>query len=73
MSKVTKFYPKNAASNPDNVLEQAIGEYDSVLTLGYTKDGDMQVRASLNLTQSDINWMIDSLKKDMLEGLYADD
>ena len=30
MSKtVVKFYPNNAADNPDNVLEQAMGESQS--------------------------------------------
>lgn len=31
MGKVTKFYPKGAAKEIDNVLEQAIGEYEEVV------------------------------------------
>lgn len=51
MTNITKFYPKNAAQNPDNVLVQAIGAYDKVLIVGYEKaTGEIDMRASTNLT-----------------------
>lgn len=37
MGDVLKFYPKDAAMKADNVLEQAIGEYEDVLILGYDR------------------------------------
>ena len=39
MGKVSKIYPEGAAKNPDNVLEQAIGEYNEVCIIGYDKEG----------------------------------
>lgn len=68
---VTKFYPKNAAQNPDNVLEQAIGEYEKVFVIGYNKDGDVDSRASMNLTPSEINYLIDIFKHKLLNGDYT--
>lgn len=74
MDKVTKFYPKDATDNPDNVLEQAIGEYDSVLIIGYDKDEYLDARASTNLDHSQILWLIEKFKHNMLSGRYrADD
>ena len=50
MSNITKLYPKGAAKNPDNVLEQSVGKFDKVLVVGYDKEGEVDMRASLNLT-----------------------
>ena len=72
MSKVTKLYTKDAAKNPDNVLEQAIGVYESVVILGYDKDGDMDVRASTNLSHEQVLWLIESFKLSLLDGDYSD-
>lgn len=44
MGDTVNFYPKDAAKNPDNVLEKAIGNYDSLLIVGYDHSGVMQVR-----------------------------
>lgn len=73
MSNATKLYPKNSAENPDNVLEQAVGEYESVLILGYDKEGDLDIRASTNTTQERILWMMESFKQKMINGDYSDD
>ena len=43
MNNVIKFYPKNAAENPDNVLEQAVGAYDEVLIIGWDKNDELIV------------------------------
>lgn len=70
-TNVVKFYPNNAAKNPDNVLEQAIGQYESVFIIGFNNNEELDVRASLNLTQKDILWMIEWFKARMLDGVYS--
>ena len=73
MSNVTKFYASNAAEKPDNVLEQAIGEYESVFVIGYDHDGLLDTRASTNITHEQILWLIESFKAKMLNGDYRSD
>lgn len=73
MSNVTKLYQKNSAENPDNVLEQSIGEYESVLIMGYDKEGYLDIRASTNLTQAQLLWMIERFKHKMINGDYSDE
>jgi hypothetical protein len=72
MSDVVKFYPKDAAKDADNVLEQAIGEFDEVLILGWRKDaeGTMDARATLGLKNGDMLWLIERFKFNLLSGDY---
>lgn len=70
MSNVIKFYPSNAAENPDAVLEQAIGDFDSVLVIGYNNDGELDARASLNLSREKILWMMRSFEAQLLNCEY---
>jgi len=70
---VIKLYTKDAAENPDNVLEQAIGNYETVFVLGYDKDGALDARASTNMTQASLLWLIESFKTNMLNGDYGDE
>jgi len=60
--KVVKFYPANAAENPDAVLEQAIGCYEKVLVLGWDKDGKHDARASTNADFKELLWMIEEMR-----------
>ena len=62
MSKVTKFYPKNAAKDPNFVLEQSIDVFNEVIVIGCTEDGRLEVRSSTNISRERINWMIDQAK-----------
>jgi hypothetical protein len=71
MNNIVKFYPKDAAKNPDNVLEQAVGIYDQVLVIGYNKDGGLDVRSSLNFLIKDIFFAIDEFKFKVLNGEYG--
>lgn len=60
------------AENPDVVLEEAKGQYESVFILGYSlEDGSMDARASLNLDPVDINWLISMFQSKLLNGDYA--
>lgn len=69
---VVKFYPATAAENPDNVLEQAIGQYESAVIIGYDGEGDIEARASLNLDHKEILWILEMFKADLLSGVYLE-
>ena len=57
-----------AAENPDNVLEQAKGEYENVVIIGYDSEGRIDARASTNLNRMQILWMIEAFKSNTLMG-----
>jgi len=63
MSNVEKLY---TAANPDHVLEQAVGNFESVIILGYGPNGDLSVRTDSSWSYADILWAIEQLKMFML-------
>lgn len=71
MGEVTKFYPADAAKNPDNVLEQAVGVYDMVLIIGVDKESCIDVRASLNVDDRDALMLVERFKFNLLSGAYG--
>lgn len=73
MGSITKLYPKNAAENPDNVLEQAIGNYESVFVIGFDKEGVLDARASLNIEAEEVIYMLEKFKYDLISGAYSND
>lgn len=66
MSNVQKLYPANAAENPDNVLEQAVGVYEKVLVLGFDREGALDCRGSLNLTDDQAVFLVEAFKHQVL-------
>ena len=72
MSEVIKFYPKDAAKNPDAVLEQAVGIYDQVFVIGYNKDGELDVRGTSNFTMKELFFALDAFKFMVLNGEYGE-
>jgi hypothetical protein len=70
-NKVIKFYKKDAAIEPDAVLEQAIGKYESVIVIGWDKDGNLDPRVSLNISQRDIHWLLSIFQHKLLNGDYS--
>lgn len=70
--KVVKIYPPGAAKDPDAVLEQAAGEYESVLIIGWDKEGMLSVRSTTDLNGRDGLWMIEQFKLSLLGGDYSD-
>lgn len=72
MSSVVKFYPKGSAKNPDIVLERSLGQYESVLIMGYDTEGRFDVRSSTNLNASDMLWLIEWFKARLMDGDYFD-
>ena len=73
MGDVAKFYPADAAKDPDNVLELAIGEFSSVLILGWDKSGMLDARATLDVSKKDALWLLEVFKSKLLDGDYDDD
>ena len=68
---VVKFYPKDAAKSADNVLEQAMGQYDQVLVIGWNKDGDFDARATLGLKDgAECLWLIEVFKHKLMSGVF---
>lgn len=70
MTEVIKFYPKDAARNPDAVLEQAVGNYDQIFLIGYDKSGILDVRASTNFKMREILFALEVFKFKVLNGEY---
>lgn len=67
---IIKFYPRNAAEDPDAVLEQAVGHYQDVFVLGWDKDGHLDARATLSMNAAEILWMLEKFKAKLLAGDY---
>lgn len=78
MKKIIEFPVKNAAIDPDVeidpdvVLEKSVGEFESVVVVGWDKEGCLDVRASLNLTQAEINWLLGVVQHKLLRGDYLE-
>lgn len=72
MSNVKKFYPADAAKYADNVIEQALGQYDEVLILGYDADGEISARSSDGLGDgTDVLWLIEQFKLALISADYS--
>lgn len=72
MDKIVKFYSKDAAQNPDAVLEQAVGNYGEVIVIGYDHAGVLDVRSSTNWTAAEILFAIEVFKRKLIQGDYRD-
>jgi len=72
MTDIIKLYPKNAAEDPDNVLEQAAGHYQDVLILGWNKLDCLEVRSSLGLDVRDLLELVEMFKFKLLNGDYGE-
>jgi len=68
-----KGYPEDAAVNPDFVLEQAVGKYQDCLILGYTKEGYLEVRATLGLKKAEVLLLLEQVRFNLLAGYYDED
>lgn len=68
MGQVVKFTPADAAKDPDVVLEAAQGQYQDVVVMGYDRDGDLDVRASLGLDLANIIFLMEVIKAMAVSG-----
>lgn len=65
-------YIGEAARDPDNVLRQAVGEYERCLILGYDKAGCLDVRASTNMAPTDALLVAQLFCHKFLHGDYTE-
>lgn len=71
MTNIVKFYSNTAAIDPNNVLEQAVDCYESVIVLGWNKDGLLDLRASTNIDHKEVNWLMCIAQQKLLSGDYS--
>jgi hypothetical protein len=64
VSEIVKLHP---AADPDEVIRQAIGIYDSVVILGWTKDENFSGRSSLNLSAGEAILLVELFKMAVLQ------
>ena len=67
---IISLHTSNDVIGADIVVEEAIGVYENVVIIGWNKEEELEVRASLNLSQSDILWLIETFKARLLSGEY---
>lgn len=60
------------AMSADPVLENAIGQYQSVVVIGYDPEGELQAAASLNLRGHEILWLVEAFKQKLLSGEFSE-
>jgi hypothetical protein len=70
---ILQFHIKDTAVNPDVVLQEAIGQYESEIVMGWNNDGALDARASLNLSCSDVLWITSVFTNKLLNGDYSKD
>jgi hypothetical protein len=71
MSKVVGI--KGPAQDPDTVLEEAKGEFESVMVIGWDNDGEFAVSASGNLKAMDCLWLVEAYRFNLMNGDYDAD
>lgn len=71
MGKVIKF--RKGEETPDELLDCAKGVYESLVVIGYDNEGFLQVTKNNLLTPAEINFMIDQLKRNLIEGNITED
>ena len=67
---IISLHTSNDVIGADIVVEEAIGVYENVVIIGWNKQEELEVRASLNLSQAEILWLIETFKARLLSGEY---
>lgn len=71
MAKILNFTPKDAAKDPDYVLEAAKGNYENIMVLGFNNEGHFDVRGNVGLTQEHALWLCQLFIHKLMNGDYA--
>lgn len=71
--KVISINKDQPAVSADVVLKEAVGDYESVIIIGYDTDGEMEARASLNLDHKAIVFLLEVFKQKLISGDYSDE
>lgn len=72
MGKIIEFQHPDRGVPPNQVLEQAVDKYENLVIIGNDFEGVLDVRASSNMTHSDVLWLIEMFKQKLLNGDYND-
>ena len=73
MSNVISLITKDAAKDPNVVLEGAKDDYNSVLVIGWDKEDNLSIRSTLGLNASECLWLIEVFKHKLVAGDYDED
>ena len=52
--------------DPERVLKTAIGEVDSIVLIGYDKEGELYFASSIS-DGADVLWLMEKVKKELLD------
>jgi hypothetical protein len=63
---------KDSGLTANDVLSKAKDAYDDVITLGYNKEGHLEVRSSSGLDHKQVNWLISQFQHKLLSGDYSE-
>lgn len=70
--KIVDFKKQEPAENPDVVLEEAKGDFEKVLVIGYNKEGFLDGRASMNLSIADAYLLCAQMQQFFLDATTPD-
>jgi len=69
--KLVDFKNTAPADDPDHVLDEAKGNFESVFLCGWDNEGELDVRCSTNINNKDVLWMLEKFKAKLMNGDYA--
>ena len=69
---ILKFRPRDYINNPDAILEEAKGEFESVLLIGWNKDGSFDARGSI-ADGPNLLWLVEAFKTQLMNGDFMGD
>ncbi len=69
---IVKFRPRGYNNNPDAILEEAAGAYETVLLIGWNKDGSFDARGSIG-DGPNLLWLVEAFKTQLMNGDFMGD
>lgn len=66
---IVKFRPRDYNNNPDAILEEAAGAYETVLLIGWNKDGTFDARGSTG-DGPELLWLLEVFKAKLMDGEF---
>ena len=70
LAEVKKLFPQESFHNPDHVLEEAKGNYQDVLIIGWDKEGNFDVRSNSSVDGKTSLWLAQTFANKLLNGDY---
>ncbi len=70
---VVKPFTEKSGECPDAILEQAVGQYEQVLIIGWDKAGQLEARCTKGLVDSgELLRLLEKFKLNLLAGEYEE-